>query len=347
MTLIYFILILSITIFIHELGHYIFAKKAGIYVYEFAIGMGPRIFTKKRKNDETTYSIRLIPLGGFVSMAGEQVEEDENIPKEKRLQSKTWGQRFMAVIAGVMFNFIFAILLLFVLGLFYGAPIDKPIVGGLEEGYPAVEAGIEEGDTIISINNKSVKSWDDLLLYIELYKPGDKLSLEVEKENGKNESYEIIPKKITEDETTYYKIGISPKSIKKYGLIPAVKYAVNKTGSLFKTMFIVIKNLITGDLGLNRLSGPVGIYNVVGESAAAGFENILYLIAFLSINIGFINLLPIPAFDGGRLLFLIIEKIKGKPVNSKVENYIHAVGFVLLIGLLLVVTWNDISKIFG
>jgi regulator of sigma E protease len=347
MTLIYFILILSITVFVHELGHYIFAKKAGIYVYEFALGMGPRIFSKKRKNDETIYSIRLIPLGGFVSMAGEQVEEDENIPKEKRLQSKTWSQRFMAVIAGVMFNFIFAILLLLLLGLLYGAPIDKPIVGGLEDDYPAIKAGIEEGDVILAINNKKVKSWDDVLLYIELYKPGDKLVLEVEKKDGKNRSYDIIPKEITENDETYYKIGISPLTKKEYGLEPAVRYAINKTGSLFRSMFVVIRSLVTGDLGINKLSGPVGIYGIVGESASAGLENILYLIAFLSINIGFVNLLPIPAFDGGRLIFLIIEKIKRKPVNPKVENYIHAVGFVLLIGLLLVITWNDISKIFS
>lgn len=347
MTFIYFVLVLSITIFVHELGHYIFAKRAGIYVYEFAIGMGPRIFSKKRKNDETIYAIRLIPLGGFVQMAGEEVEADENIPKEKRLQSKTWSQRFMAVISGVLFNFIFAVLLLFILGLCYGSPVTKPIIGGLESGYPGAESGLNKGDLILSIDGKKVISWDDVLVELELYKSGEILRFRVEKADGSVKTLDITPKKVVEDKETVYKIGISPLTKREYGLISAIKYSFVKTGALFKTMFEVIKSLVTGDLGIKKLSGPVGIYQIVGASAEAGFDSVLYLIAFLSINIGFVNLLPVPAFDGGRLIFLIIEKIKGSPVNSKVENYIHAVGFVFLIGFFILITWNDISKIFN
>ena len=162
MTLIYFLLILGITILVHEFGHFIFAKKAGVHVYEFSIGMGPKIFTHKRKNDETEYSLRLFPIGGFVSMAGEDMEdENKSIPKEKQLISKKWHERFITISAGVLFNFIFAIILLFIVGLVNGAPINKAIVESIETDYPAYNI-LEIGDTIIKINDKKIKNLDIL-----------------------------------------------------------------------------------------------------------------------------------------------------------------------------------------
>lgn len=345
MTLIYFILILGVTVFVHELGHFIFAKRAGIYVYEFAIGMGPKLYSFKRKNDETAYSIRLIPLGGFVQMAGEEIEADEKIPENKRMQSKTWMQRFLTIIAGCMFNFIFAFVLLFIIGLFYGAPELKPYIGETVDNYPAEIAGVEEGDLIVSINGKQMTTSDDVLLELQLVKSGSPLTFKVQKENGETQIYKISPKKVVDNNTTSYKFGITFTDKINYGLGSAIEFAVGKFISIFKTMFQVIANLITGNLGLKNLSGPVGIYNIVGEEAKAGFESIIYLVSYLSINIGFINLLPFPAFDGGRLLFLIIEKIKGSRVNPKVENIIHAVGFVLLMLLMILITIQDISRL--
>ena len=345
MTLLYFILILGVTIFVHELGHFIFAKRAGIYVYEFAIGMGPKLYSFKRKNDETTYSIRLIPLGGFVSMAGEQIETDNDIPEEKRMQSKTWIQRFLTITAGCIFNFIFAFILLFTIGLFYGSPELKPYLGDVLDNYPAKEAGMQKGDLILSINGDKMPTSDDVMMKLELVSKGSSLAFEVKKANNDIETYNIMPKKETIDKTEVYKYGMTFTDKVNHGLGEAVKFAFVKFASIFKTMFQVITNLITGTLGIKNLAGPVGIYNIVGQEAAAGFESILYLIAFLSINIGFVNFLPFPAFDGGRLLFLIIEKIKGSKVNPKVENIIHAIGFALLLLLMIIITIQDISRL--
>lgn len=345
MTLLYFILILGITIFVHELGHFIFAKRAGIYVYEFSLGMGPRLYCFKRKNDETEYSIRLIPLGGFVQMAGEEIEPDENIPAEKRMQAKTWLERFLTIVAGCVFNFLFAIILLFIIGLFYGSPELKPYIGSTLDNYPAKEAGIEKGDLILSIDGEKVNTADDVLLKLQLSKAGSSLEFKVKKENGDTEIYNITPKKEVIDKKEAYKFGLLFTDKVNYGLGAALQFTFLKFTSIFKTMFEVIGNLITGNLGINNLAGPVGIYNIVGEEAKAGFESVIYLVAFLSINIGFMNLLPFPAFDGGRLLFLIIEKIKGSRVNPKVENIIHAIGFALLMLLMIYITIQDIGRL--
>lgn len=345
MTLVYFILILGVTIFVHELGHFIFAKRAGIYVYEFAIGMGPKLYSFKRKNDETTYSIRMIPLGGFVQMAGEEIEVDKNIPEDKRMQSKTWFQRFLTIVAGCVFNFILAFILLFLIGLFYGSPELKPYIGEALDDYPAAEAGLQKGDLILSINGDNMKTSDEVFMKLELVKKGSELKFEVKKSNGDIEIYNILPKKEIVDDVTIYKYGMSFTDEVHHGFVSAIEFAIVKFAAIFKTMYQVIGNLITGNLGLNNLAGPVGIYNIVGEEASAGFENVIYLIAFLSINIGFVNFLPFPAFDGGRLLFLIIEKIKGSKVNPKVENIIHAIGFALLILLMIIITIQDISRL--
>jgi regulator of sigma E protease len=345
MTLIYFILILGVTVIIHELGHFIFAKHAGIYVYEFAVGMGPKLFSFKRKNDETTYSIRLIPIGGFCQLAGEEIEEDKDIPAEKRLQSKTWLQRFLTIIAGCTFNFLLAIVLLFIVGLFYGSPELKPYIGETLDGYPAKTAGIEKNDLILSINGKKVTASDDVLTYLEINADGHSMNFEVKKANGDIKVYNITPKKEVSDGATSYKFGLLFTDKVNHGLIASIEFTFGKFIAIFKSMFEVISNLITGNLGFNNLAGPVGIYNIVGQEASAGFENVLYLIAFLSINIGFVNLLPFPAFDGGRVIFLIIEKIKGSRVNPRIENIIHAVGFGLLIILMIFITIQDIGRL--
>lgn len=342
MTLIYFILVLSITIFIHELGHFIFAKKAGIYVYEFCIGMGPRIFKFKRKNDETEYGIRLFPIGGFCSMAGEALDIDEKVPKEKMLQSKTWLQRFLTIVAGVMFNFIFAIVIFFIIGLINGNPNNKPIVSNVAVDSPSYIAGLKTGDVIKKINGVEVNSIDRLMIEYQV-NYGSILEVEVLR-SDQIETIKIEPLKIEDGENVSYQYGFSLDNTIEKGFFEAIKYAFTKFASLIEQMFIIIGYLFTGKLSLSNLSGPVGIYNIVGESAKAGFLNIVYLTGYLSLNVGFINLLPIPAFDGGRILFLIIEKIRRKPVKPSVENTIHAIGLILLMGLMIAVTYNDIVR---
>lgn len=343
MTLVYMILILGIIVFIHEFGHFLFAKKAGIYVYEFSLGMGPRIFKFNRKNDETEYSLRLFPIGGFVRMAGEEVELDEEIPVDKRMQSKTWIQRFLTVIAGIMFNFILAIVVFFIVGLLNGASQNKPYISFVSDGVNSDLVNV--GDKIIGINGKRVVFTDVFVLEVQLSN-GKPLNLRIRDVNGNEKDVVLNPIEVTENGETSYKYGIGLGDDVKTGVFASIKYAFVKFISLIVQMVLVIVNLFTGKLGLSSLSGPVGIFNVVGESAKAGFVDLIYLLGFISLNVGFMNILPIPALDGGRILFLIIEKIKGSKVDVKVENTIHTIGFALLMLLMLVITFNDIIKLF-
>lgn len=345
MTIIYFILILGITVMVHEFGHFLFAKKSGVHVYEFSIGMGPRLLKWHRKNDETEYSLRLFPIGGYVQMAGEDNEDVKKVPKEKLMQSKTWFQRFMIVIAGIMFNFIMSIIILFFIGLFTGSPKPNAYIGALEEGYPAYDSGLQLGDEIIRVNDKKVSSADILLLELEINK-GKELTFTIKSKDGDIRDVIINPIKVEEDGVEAYKYGFGLSTKVETGFFAAIKYAFRKTITLVHQMILIIGSLFTGKLSLNSLSGPIGIYTVVGETAKAGFVNLIYLLAYISINVGFMNLLPIPAFDGGRLLFLIIEKIKGSPVDSKIENIIHSIGFILLMALMIVITYNDIIRVF-
>lgn len=340
LTIIYFVFILGVTVFIHELGHFIFAKKAGVYVYEFSIGMGPRLFKFNRKNDETDYCIRLLPIGGFVQMAGEEIEADEKIPKEKRLQAKSWIQKVLIMIAGVTFNFLLAIVVLFIVALVRGVTLDARFIDN------STINGLENGDKIISINGKFVNNYDKLSL--ELAIVGDeKFDMKVEHKDGTFEEIEISPEAIYEDdELLGYSYGFELTGKHETGVLVSIKYAFCKFFSLIEQMFFTIIYLFSGTLSLNMLSGPVGIFNVVGTAASSGFITVLSLLALISINVGFINLLPIPAFDGGHVLFLIIEKIKGSPVSPKIENTIHSVFLALLMILMLYITLNDILKLF-
>lgn len=339
-TLICFIFILGITVTIHEFGHFLFAKKAGIYVYEFSIGMGPRLKKFNRKNDETEYSIRLLPIGGYVQMAGEEVEANENIPKDKRLQSKTWLQRFMTMVAGVMFNFLLAIVVLFIIALVNGVTLNATYIS--ESNIKNVKVG----DKIVNVNGHFVNNYDKLAL--ELTVAGKKdFDIKVKHKDGSYETVKIHPKAVYEKkELKGYEYGFNITGTHKHSLLSSIQYAFVKFFNTVEQMFFTIWYLITGKISLKMLSGPVGIFSIVGQAASTGIMTLLSLLALISINVGFINLLPIPAFDGGHILFLIIEKIKGSPVNPKIENTVHTIFFVLLMILMLYITFNDVLKLF-
>lgn len=345
MTLIYFIFVLGVTIMIHEFGHFLFAKKAGIYVYEFSLGMGPRIFHYKRKNDETIYAIRLFPIGGFVSMAGEDLETDSSIPAEKQMCNKTWMQRFLTIIAGVLFNFLLAIVLLFIVALLHGTPATKPYIDTLEPGYPIEKTNIVSKDLIVAINGKKTRNMDRLLLELQIH-AGKSIEITVMHTNGEKETVTVHPTLVEENGVKSYRYGFTLDNTTQTGVIPALQYAFVKTGSLVEQMVHIIGYLFTGKLSLDNLAGPVGIFTIVGETAKAGLINLLYLIAYLCINVGFINFIPLPAFDGGRLLFLLLEKIKGSRVSPKVENVVHSVGFILLMILMVFITYHDLVRLF-
>ena len=345
LSLLWFVLILGSIVAIHEFGHFIFAKMAGIYVYEFSIGMGKKIFGKKRKGGETEFCIRAFPLGGFVMIAGEDVEDDK-IPKKKQMCNKSFLQRFLVLFAGPFNNFLFAFLILLVSAFIYGAVSLDPYIGEVQSGYPAYSAGLESGYLVLAIDGEVIKNWDKGLIKLQTSN-GQEVVFKVKKASGEIREYKVTPIKVTDDDgNDSYKFGIATTYKKEYGFFKSIKYAFKRTGSLFASMVETLRYLFTGKVGVNQLSGPVGIYTVVDSQAKQGFEAVLYLVAYLSINVGIINLLPFPAFDGGRILFLVIEKIFHKPVSKKVENMIHTIGFMLIIGLLIYVTINDVFRLF-
>lgn len=345
-TLILFILILGSIVFVHEFGHFMMAKLNGVYVYEFAIGMGPKIWSKKGK--ETEYTLRAIPIGGFCMMAGEDLEDDDlkKIPKEKRLQAKKPWQRFLIMFFGAGNNFICAVLLLFLIGLIWGGSSMEPVITSVVKNSAAATSGIEAGDRVLEINGHSIATTDDISLYLAIANPEEASDIKVRKENKKVETYSVQPKKKKVDGETTYQYGIGMQQDVEKGILPALEFTGKKTISIFKQMTVTVGYLFTGGISISQLSGPVGIFSVVGDQSSAGIMNILYLVAFLSINVGFINLLPIPAFDGGHILFIIIEKIKGSPVKPETENMIHTVGLFLLMLLMVVITFNDILRLF-
>lgn len=345
LNLLLFIVILGVIVFVHEAGHFILAKLNGVYVYEFSIGMGPRIWGFKK--GETDYNIRAIPIGGFCAMAGEDLDDDDakKIPKNKRLQAKKPWQRFLIMLFGPMNNFILAVILLFFIALIWGGTTLNPVITGVEKGSAADIAGLENGDKVLKINKHKIITSDDITLYLALANPKKKNNFYIERD-GKKEVIKVKPTEIKQGDNKSYKYGISIMQKKTYGLGSAFVYMYKKTCSIFKQMWVTVEAMFTGGIKLSQLSGPVGIYSIVGQQSKAGVANILYLIAFLSINVGFINLLPIPAFDGGHILFIVIELIKGSPVNPELENKIHTIFLFLLMLLMLVVTFNDILRLF-
>lgn len=346
MTLIYFILMLGTIVFIHELGHFFWAKKSGVYCYEFSLGFGPKLFSFKRKNDETLYCLRLIPIGGYVAMAGEEVDDDTSVPKSKKMYNKPWYKKLIIVLAGVINNFILGFVVLFIIALIYGSYTTKPIIGTITKDSPCEKAGLSVGDRIIKINGETTRTWDDVTLKLTLANNEKSQIFTIETNNGIKQ-IKIKPEKITDNKgNVSYSYGIALDDTKYHGIGNAFKYAVSKFGSTFNSMIVTIKALITGKVGVNSLSGPVGIYSIVGTQSKAGLSGLLYLLAYLSINVGFINLIPFPAFDGYRAVIIIIEKITGKKVNAKVDAIINNIGLYLLFALMIYITIKDVLRLF-
>ena len=348
LTILYFALILGVIAFVHEFGHFFFAKLFGIYVYEFSIGMGPKIFSWKGKNKETLYSLRTIPIGGFCSLAGEGSEEDNKLPKNRLLGSKPVWQRFLVMFFGAGNNFILALIVLFFIGLISGAPINKPpVVKDVTIDSPAYVSGMMPGDVILSVNDNKVNSYEEMQLY--LYTAKGETAIVVLRDE-KEETIKVTPLTPEEREAQNkdYSYGFACQEQEmeyEYGFFNAIKYSFRRFGELVKQMIFTFKGLFTGGISVKELSGPVGIFSAVDQTKAGGASNLFALLALLSLNVGFVNLIPFPAFDGGRIIFLLIEKIKGKPVKAETENLIHTIGFFLLLALIIYVTINDIIRI--
>lgn len=324
------IFVFLMVILFHEFGHFIVAKKVGIKVNEFSIGMGPKIFQKEK--GETKYTIRLLPIGGYVSMEG----EDESSEDPRSFNNVSALSRIAVVAAGAIMNFVLAILVFsivtFNIGM-YTTTVSETI-----KNSPAEQVGIQAGDTIIGINNKEIKNWDAMVDEINKAKVNEEMIVSVIR-NGEKINYTLMPD-ITDENIVI--IGIKP--VVEKSLLASIKGGFQKTGFILKLMFDFIKMLFRGQVGAKNLSGPVGVIYTIGEVAKYGLINILYLIGLISVNLGFFNLLPIPALDGSRIIFLFIEILRGKPIDPEKEGFIHFMGFVLLIGLMIVVTYSDIIR---
>ena len=330
MTIIYAVLMFCILIFVHELGHFIAAKKCGVKVNKFALGMGPAIW--KKQKGETEYSLRALPIGGFCAMEGEDDESDD----ERAFNKKKPWQKALIAFAGPLMNIILAVILMCIISFAMGQPTNT--VGKLVKGSPAIEAGLKTGDELVKINGVKIDEWDDVSVAMKGAKKGDEAVLEVRRD-GKDKT---IRTDLMKSDDGRVIIGINPKMERHPGT--ALITGVKSTWTLTTKMYTVIKQLFTGEVSTKELSGPVGIVYMVNQSASEGFLTFLYFMALISLNLAIVNLLPLPALDGGRILLILIRKITGRAISDEVEGRINTIGLVLLLGLMVYVTWNDILK---
>ncbi len=328
------IFVFLLVILLHELGHFLVAKLVGIKVNEFSIGMGPKLIQSKK--GETLYTFRALPIGGFVRMEGE--EEDSNDPRA--FNSVSPLSRIAVVAAGAIMNFVLAIVVFSIVSFSLGSPTN--IIGRVIPDSPAQYGGVIEGDKFISINNTPISTWDELSEAIASSDSNDELNIGIIRD-GEEETLSIKPT-ITDGRVM---LGIEPHYEKS--IIAGIKGGFQMTATFLGLMFDFLKMIFTGGVSINDFAGPVGVINEIGNAARMGMLNLLILLGYISINLGVLNLLPIPALDGSKIVFLLIELIRGKPINPEKEGWIHFVGIIFLLGLMLVVTYKDLLKmnIFG
>ena len=345
MSIIYFIIILSVIVIIHELGHLMTAKYFHVYCQEFSIGMGPVIF--KRQGKETAFAIRALPLGGFVSMAGEEGVEAQDIPFERTIKGISWWKQIIVMAAGAIMNVILAWVLFIVITMVQGqvALPSEPVIQGFTEASAAQDAGFEIGDRVTKMTTdgevSEVKSFDDISEHLS-YFPQQETIFTIERGN---ETLDIALTPRWNEAENRYLAGFQSKSnIKDISFWESFRYGTEKMLDGSTAIFRSLSKLIRG-IGLENLSGPVGIYQVTAETTQSGLLPAISLIALLSLNIGIFNLLPLPILDGGRILLTVIEKISGRKLGEKVETVIMTIGVVLLVILMLFATWQDIMRL--
>lgn len=330
MSIFFTIIIFMFVILFHEAGHFFMAKKVGIRVNEFSVGMGPALWQKQKA--ETMYSLRAVPLGGYTAMEG----EDEESLAENSYDRASAGGRFLTILAGPVMNLFIAIVCFSVFSGMIGVP--TPVVGGFSPNSPVKKAGLQIEDRIIAINGQPVRKFNDISPLLQ--KNGGKRA-EIKILRGQEEMTFLLQP--AEEEGKYY-LGFTAQNQRNFFL--AIKEGFVKTYQLFIELFLILYQLITGSLSLKALSGPIGIIHVIGQAAHQGLSQLIFLTGYLSLNLGFFNLLPIPALDGSKLLFIIIEKIRGKKIPKKVEERITMAGFVFLMTIIIIVSVKDMFTFF-
>ena len=336
------ILLFGFIVFFHELGHFLLAKKNKIDVDEFAVGMGPALLQKTYKG--TRYSLRLLPIGGYCAMG----EDEEATDSPNNFNNKSVWARISVIAAGPVFNFIlawiFSVILIFMIG------YDQPVIGSVEDGYPAAEAGLQEGDRVVRIGDKNIHIYREISAYLQFH-PDEDVVLTYERD-GEEHTVTLTPK--MDEELGYERIGLASSGNTKANLLTAFQYGTYEVKYWIEVTLDSLRMLVTGQIGVDQLSGPVGIVDVVDETyqqsrsygAYVVAAQMLYLAILLSANLGVMNLLPLPALDGGRLVFLFVEAVRKKRVPPEKEGYVHFAGIVLLMLLMVVVMYNDIQRVF-
>ncbi len=347
MTVILFVLIFGVVVLSHEFGHFLLAKLNGIHVVEFSVGMGPTLCSFQRK--ETKYAIKLLPIGGACMFEGEDGLETENGGGEGSfLKANVWA-RIATVVAGPVFNFILAVIVAIIVVSM--SPTDTTILSGTEEGSPAQEAGLMEGDEIVSIDGEKTYVFRDIYL-LTLLNKGKPMEVVYERD-GERQTVEIEP--YYSEAAEKYVIGISGGIYEQAEGLDVFRDAWYEIRYSIKATYKSLGLILTGQFNREDVAGPVGIANVVGETYETAKEygvksvvlSMLNIVLLLSVNLGILNLLPVPALDGGRLVFLIIEVIRRKPVPPEKEGIVHFVGLVFFMVLMVVVLFNDLVNIFG
>ena len=339
-TILLSILIFSLLIFVHELGHFMAAKWAGIRVKEFALGMGPALFKVER--GETVYALRLFPIGGFVSMEG----EDQNSEDPQAFCNAKLHKRMVVASAGAAMNLVLGVIVLGIL------TAQLPLLGTTEISSFREEAVsnqvLQENDVILRVNGRRVRTNNDLVHEFLRERDGT-MEMVIQRAGVAGTMMVEVPfrmQAMEEDESMKFiymdfnVIGVDPT------VGGVVRHTFNWAGSVVKQVWGALADLVTGRYGFNQLSGPVGTTEAIGKASSYGWDSLLLLVAFITINLGVFNLLPLPALDGGRLLFMLVELVRRKPVSAKYEGYVHAAGFALLMLLMVSVTFNDVLKLF-
>lgn len=419
-TIITFILVFGILVLVHEYGHYYFAKRAGILVREFSIGMGPKIWWK-RKNG-TTYTVRILPVGGYVRLAGNDDEDEEELrpgtpvtlqlndqdevvtinasgkstlfqgiplqlvasdltdglcikgyvngdednlkqypvnhdavviehdgtavqiaPRDVQFRSASLPARMMTNFAGPMNNFILSLIVFIILGFtLAGVPTSSNQVGKVNSGSVAAQAGLKAGDQITRVNNTQVKNWTDLSANLS-DKPGQRVRVTYVR-NNHQKTVTLVPKTVKQGKQKVGQIGIIEQE--RTGFKDRLLFGWQQFVQAGTLIFAVLGHMFTHGFSLNDLGGPVAIYAGTSQATALGFNGVLNFLALLSINLGIVNLLPIPALDGGKLLLNIIEAVIRRPIPEKAEGIVTMIGFMILLILMILVTWNDIQRYF-
>ena len=350
MSLIIFFFVLGLLIIVHEFGHFIAARRMGVKIEKFSLGFGPQIFSKRRKGIE--YTLSAIPLGGYVKLAGDNLEEYKGEPFE--YLAKPISKRFWIIFYGPFLNYILGFLCLWFI-FFIGYPTLTTKVGGLINGFGAKDAGMQVGDKITAIDGKKVDFWEDLHKAMRQRKNKDSLKVSILRgEEVKVLEVSIKEKKMDDQlgqKRSVGLLGITPydEIVKvRHGFFASFALGLRKTWGVTETTYKALWRMITGKLSVREsVTGPLGIFLITSKAASLGVIALIHLIAILSISLGIFNLLPLPVLDGGHILLLGIEKIRGRYLSLKAERLITQIGVTLIITLAVLVTYNDLNRLWG